>query len=378
VIAGCDNQDSCIGYILNTLVASSILHYHNTTADILLLVRMAHWMNETRLSSQQEQWLSKARVTLVYLPQLSTDNYGTAILEKFRVLELLYYDRVRFLDADLIPLCNLDGEFQDSYEGRIQPFVGRKGSVAPITGCDFMVTPQKGLFERTMNLIHEARQRNHGKWDPQVGFGHQFRPGERWISGSSSGTGWDFYGASVDQGLLYQLFRYELGNWSDVSETKQVAWEETEEIPPDGLDSIHPSWAPLSNGRWSTIRTNHHLEAWKRIVCFNWNARWPLYNFHFNGNKKPWRNDITVDQIPQILEDWTTATQHEFWFYWLGVANQTLDLRLPSIIRYGGEREKESGKKHGNPLFYDKNQDLLFAQDLVIPRPFVDDSRIPT
>ncbi len=82
----------------------------------------------------------------------------TATLEKFRVLELLQYDRVRFLDGDLIPLCNLDKEFKDSYDGRLQGFVGTKGGVAPITASDFMVTPQRGLFEKTMNIVHACRE----------------------------------------------------------------------------------------------------------------------------------------------------------------------------------------------------------------------------
>ena len=47
-------------------------------------------------------------VKLVHGPNLRTDTYPTAPLEKFRGLEPLQYDRVRFLDPDLIPLCNLD------------------------------------------------------------------------------------------------------------------------------------------------------------------------------------------------------------------------------------------------------------------------------
>ena len=40
-----------------------------------------------------------------------------------------------------------------------------------------------------------------------------------------SGAEWNFNDASVDQGLLYQLFRYEIGNWSYTSQGKHVAWE---------------------------------------------------------------------------------------------------------------------------------------------------------
>lgn len=41
----------------------------------------------------------------------------------------------------------------------------------------------------------------------------------------------------------------EIGNWSDMSEG-QAAWEETDEVPSDGLNSTTLSWVPLSNSRW--------------------------------------------------------------------------------------------------------------------------------
>jgi hypothetical protein len=66
---------------------------------------------EARFDPQYETWLQKAGVHLSYLPRVAVDNFGTATLEKFRVYELLDYDRVYFMDSDMIPSCNIDSHF---------------------------------------------------------------------------------------------------------------------------------------------------------------------------------------------------------------------------------------------------------------------------
>ena len=59
----------------------------------------------------------KAQVQHEYLNQTTANvNYfGLASLLKFRVLQMLQYDRVLFLDAGVLPLCNLDYWFYESY-----------------------------------------------------------------------------------------------------------------------------------------------------------------------------------------------------------------------------------------------------------------------
>lgn len=378
-IAGC-YEDSCMGYVLNSLVATAILRHHNSTSDIVLIVRMNGGIPEERLPPEQEEWIRKSGIMLYYVPKLRTDNFGTATLEKFRILELIQYDRVRFFDADLIPLCNLDREFRDSYEGRLQGFVGKRGTVAPITGSDFIVTPRKGLFARTMNLVHAARNTS-GKWDPQTGWGHKFVTGEQWRAGQRSGVKWDFYGASVDQGILYQLMRYEVGSWSDTSRGN-VVWQETDETPPfllgNNTDGFNSSWAPLSNGKWAKKLPSETPE-WSRTVCLRY-GKYNLYNLHYNGSKKPWRFAITPNKIPPVLDVATIGIQRPYWLHWLGVANRTFDLQLPSRIAPG---EGSSGSttssatqaKVGNPLGYAglRDENVLFHRDTDIPRPYLED-----
>lgn len=107
-----------------------VLKDHSSSADILFLVRMAsdEPEDDSKLSCTQEYWLRQAGIKLYYLPKVKFDNFGPVSLEKLRVLEMTKYDRVYFLDADLIPLCNIDYHMELSQGGSLQGFVAMQGS----------------------------------------------------------------------------------------------------------------------------------------------------------------------------------------------------------------------------------------------------------
>lgn len=112
--AGC-TLTSCNGYVLYAIVASAILKHHKSKADIVFMVRMTGGDDTiSKLSDKHERWLQKAGIYVEYLPKIPTDNFATVTLAKFRILELTQYDRVYFLDSDLIPLCNIDYHMEAS------------------------------------------------------------------------------------------------------------------------------------------------------------------------------------------------------------------------------------------------------------------------
>ncbi len=176
---------------------------------------------------------------------------------------------------------------------------------------------------------------------------------------------------------MYQLFVFEIGNWSDTSRGNHVAWQETSEEPPDGVNSTNSSWILLSNGHWATRLAN--TEEWEKTVCLIWDSqsrhgKMRLDTLHFAGSQKPWRNSVTSEMIPTVLEDPTIASQRDIWFYWLGVGNRTWDLRLPSFLAHGGKLTKKN-RKHGTPMQYDggKNKNVLLLPNVEIPRSFLED-----
>lgn len=144
LVAGCDptKPDSYRGMLLNVLVSSHLLRsVYNSTADVVLMVRppaAALSQNgsgtagtskntvggdrgdgdgaatEGPLSPEERRWLERARVRLLILPPAVRDNFSTATLDKFRILDLVEYDRVVFMDSDAFPTCRLDYWFEES------------------------------------------------------------------------------------------------------------------------------------------------------------------------------------------------------------------------------------------------------------------------
>jgi hypothetical protein len=326
IIAGC-SLTSCMGYILNALAASQVLQYHNSTADVVLKVRMASNINDTRLPVQQEEWLLKSGIKLAYLPKVLEDNFGTATMEKFRVLEMVEYDRVYFLDADVLPLCNIGYHLEASYDGRLQPFVGVQGGVAPINAGNFIVTPKRGLFKQVMDIVHRHRNTSRS-FDFVTGWGHKLAEGDPWVGYTRRGLNWTMLGAQIDQGVLYHWLKYEMLNWSHWQRGGEVhTWQE---VPSNASNAFE-----VSNHTF-IARTNKSRPFRKGCGMLLGRPKMDLNppffdSFHFAGGRKPWRVPINATLIPTSFN--STSAAPDVWRYWLGLANRTFGLELPPLIQ---------------------------------------------
>lgn len=202
VISAC-TKHSCLGYILNIITASHVLKQSGSKADIVLQVKMNSNTNGTMLAPEQELWIKKADVILKYTEKTRHDNFGLATIEKYRVLEWLEYDRVLFLDADILPLCNMDYLFVDSFnpDGALGELVSIQGAVAPMTASALLVTPKPGEFDSVLDIIrrHRNRKDNATIFDPTIGWGHEMKARDMWMAWSKMGNNWNFYAASADQ-----------------------------------------------------------------------------------------------------------------------------------------------------------------------------------
>ena len=58
--------------------------------------------------------LEELEIELYYAPRPIRDSFYSAQLAKFEILNLIQYTRVLYLDADVLPLCNLDYLFAAS------------------------------------------------------------------------------------------------------------------------------------------------------------------------------------------------------------------------------------------------------------------------
>jgi hypothetical protein len=354
IIAGC-TLESCNGYVLNAIVASQALQRYNSTADVVLWVRMVAHLNDTTLPAEIENWLHKAGVKLKYLPKVQYDNFGTATMEKFRVLEMTEYDRVYFLDSDRFPLCNTDYHLDLSYHGYFQEYVAVAGSAAPITASAFIVTPKKGMFGKVMDIVHRHRNKTENAtiFDPIDGWGHRIMPGViPWET-------WTWHGVGVDQGIIFQWLVVEQMNITRVSGTSIDTWQE--------VTSNVEYWRTLKK---KVIEVSGH----RYIAMVNRTKSWnngPLYGkgrknedglmgdfYHFAGGFKPWSKGIQAENIPSVYNV-SAMDPLEIWLYFLGEANRTLALNLPSFF----------ARFKGYPLGNGLDAKTLLDPIIEIPKP---------
>jgi hypothetical protein len=342
-VAAC-TPESCQPYVLNAIVASTVLKHHNSSSDVVFLARMAsndpenaNRNSSEKLSCQQEYWLRQAGIKLYYLPKVKMDNFGTVSLEKFRVLEMTKYERVYFLDADLIPLCNIDYHMELSHRGILQDFVAMQGSREPINAGAFIVTPKQGLFGNVMDIVHRhlKKQKEPTILNPIEGWGHEIADNDRWVASQTNGLLWNFHGFQVDQGLIYYWLKYEILNWSHVLENGNVdTWNEvTSNV---GFWRNRTNVVNLANDKKYIAIVNTSNDYSSR-ACGSLHGResnvlhgLALDTYHYKGKDKPWLQHIQAEDIPSTYSG--DLEGRNVWLYWLGEANKTLNLYLPSVM----------------------------------------------
>ena len=271
-------------YLIHVFVATYTLRQHHTRADIVLMIQLSAYTaeNETELfpttdtvdaghdshdSNNNVGGVMTTKETFrALLEELNIqvhyttfkplrDNFYTAQLAKFDILTLTQYDRVLYMDADVLPLCNLDYLFEATTTSKpalsppslqipssqelpslqLKPNVILSWFNEPSHGGFFILQPSKPNYDAIQSIIdqREAQAINLPPpqyWDPIVGWGHTISKDDPWHglpswkppSSSSSyppiyhatSTNWTFHGDFADQGLLYYYTKYYLQNVS--------------------------------------------------------------------------------------------------------------------------------------------------------------------
>jgi hypothetical protein len=351
VVSGCKPL-TCTGYILNAIVTATILKHVNSTADVIFLARMSTNIakdEDAQFDPQYETWLQKAGVHLSYLPRVSVDNFGTATLEKFRVYELLDYDRVYFMDSDIIPSCNIDSHFQASMDGRIEESVVYRGAAAPMTAAHFIVRPQPGYFAELIDIVARHRRRT-TKFDKVQGWGQPLLDGRLW----------HWHGVGIDQGINYQWFMHQRLNVTLVSKGIGETWQE---IPADQVDYWKNRSKVITSAYWNNTRFSAMITKQVRDTESHMSCSKRGHNIcHYAGGGKPWKNPnkLTAENLATKTEN-ATICHEDFWLYWLRIANTSLDLRLDSQIDATAKPPVGSGKI---------TADTILHPSVQLPKPY--------
>lgn len=143
------------GLLYNILVAVKILRDSGSTADFVVLVHMVDPFAE--LPAEDVRWLTELEIRIIYVPPSPTpvNEFFTISVEKFRILDLVEYDRVLYMDADVTPHCNLD-YIMDLSMGEnplLEPNFIMSVEGTPASASFFMLTPGKGFYDRIMRIV---------------------------------------------------------------------------------------------------------------------------------------------------------------------------------------------------------------------------------
>ena len=203
VIGGCnaDEPSRYRGYVYNILVATRMLRNLGSTADVVAFFQISSKVKNATSSSLPYADLRPLKalgVKIRYIPPSPSESFYEANMNKFQILCMTEYDRIIFLDGDVLPLTNLDYLFRLSMEGVLKQNLVIAAPASPANGVFFMLKPASGDLELVQKII---RERERKPFDPVQGYGHAIVPPDKWVTRKSEGTRFDFYGGNADQGL---------------------------------------------------------------------------------------------------------------------------------------------------------------------------------
>lgn len=301
VIGGCDpDRPSYRNYIHNVLVASHILHQKGSRSDVHLFIQMACRSRHTQLIAEEVRWLQAMNISIHYLPKYRDESFYKIMLEKFQILRLTQYRRVFFLDADVMPLINLDYLMELSDQGVLEENILVPGLTSPGNGGFFVLKPFPGAVDRVRRIIEKKDRRiallPFPHWDERLGWGHQIVPPDHWENRlGQTGHRWKFYGVYADQGLLFHWAKYVRKSVTIIFPKGRIEnW---------GTAKANPRIVILKQNLTADRAFKNYHEVGS--VCLVDDCEGPVIDdhVHFVGKRKPWlvpppQNITTITEAP--------------------------------------------------------------------------------
>lgn len=328
LLADCDpSQPYYRGILYNTLVSTYILKYQessSSSADIVLLISMAANYHQDRLPRVEEELLERMQIQYRYILPKPTKpmTFYELVLLKFQVLDLVEYSRVLVLDGDVLPLCNLDYLLQLSEEGVLEETVLHAMYEDPVNAGLWVVKP--GSYPQLQDVLKQRQEQSY-QWNPQMGW----KGSEASTNGSDAidyrlwdgetGSGWDFYCADSDQGLLLYWSRFLqkhvsiiVGDTIERYSGSSVLFRVSRSSDIFANRSCLP---PPMNNRRKTFAQNINTKVSSMIFYQDF--------YHMVGYSKAWESQLKR-QIPLRKEDVQSST--EYWYFVLQKVVQRFDL----------------------------------------------------
>ncbi len=283
-------------------VAARILKRLGNKADVVALFQMSETATKLQLPNEDLQLLDSQNVIIYSIPPQKRETFYRTQLDKFRILGLQQYEKILFLDGDIMPLCNLD-PFLSSRQ--FQENVVIEGLREPFNGGFFLL--KTGYLDEIQQIIAKreakAAQLDYPHFDLTMGWGHNLI-NDPWTSELQSGTQWSFLAAFADQGLLYYYAKYHRKSVSVVHRTGAIAHYGWNGVAVTKIKPFHQTTDAFLNDDSPRIRLpGKHSQMKYPFHCF----------VHFSGLSKPWLKGGAPPECCRPNTQYKSAKH--FWMY---------------------------------------------------------------
>ena len=355
--------------ILSVISAVKSLRNHGSIADMVLMVQISARSDATQLDEEDETLLKQLNIQIEYIPKLISpeiENFYSLGMEKFRVLSLVQYSRVMYMDYDTLPLCNMDYLFELS-----EPFTGQRQSsmLRPLTssisdqplkenivlglraqpsdGSLFILKPNMDDWVRVQEIIRLKDMYSsllpYPHFDPDLGWGHPLETPTQWLSPSNNNTKWNWDLSFADTGLLYHITKYVKRSVSFIENGRTENW---------GSD---PNTGDLF------LESTTSSEYWEGRSCMASGSgeMHPAKDFrHFADAEKPWsKNIIELNGNPENRD-------HQLWYSLLNEALRKINMNSYASKVIGNETKSLARPSSGRSLMKQYSEYLWRQQRL--------------
>ena len=306
------------GFVYDILVSANLLQKLGSTCDIWVWAQLSANSTLKDLPEEDKRMFQALNIHVELLEKPEHDSFAHIVYEKFRPLQMTQYKRVMFLDADTIPLANLDYMFHLSDPDNpkqptlLRPNLIMASRAEPVNAGMFILEPKEGDWELLQGIIErqqlKAQDLPYPHFNKFDGWGHNFKKaGDHWEGIKNNGTRWDYHASHSDQGLLYYWTKFLKQDLSIVIGAKIQNWvpDNTTGLPKllsQMLDDPVKSYSAPAPLAYQPGCDNEKAGSFMSHVC-----RVPYRDFaHFMGRNKPWQKGYH----PSIL----TSTEHHFYY----------------------------------------------------------------
>lgn len=260
LVHGIDSSYRYRGFLYNALITYKILKELGSISDFIVLVGYSSYKEEEnkQLFQNDIKLLENAGIRVYYLPRIVRNPAKTKVsfaemaLLKVLPFSFISYDRIQFLDGDVMPTKNMDCFFQlniNSYN---------TGNASPVNSGWFLMIPNIIQYDE---LIKKASWRLETKWNETSGWDKIIPSTLKFRGGDKAVRSWNFNGASLDQGLITHFF---VLNWGLIQ-----------------LIDTNDVKIYSSNYKFKTSTFKEELRCCDGAVSTSYFA-------HFTGRNKPW------------------------------------------------------------------------------------------